>query len=123
MAYAAMKPAKQGLEEQVLEQTHRIRITLSSKNVKNLEKVCADLVKGGKDKQLRVKGPVRMPTKVLHITTRKSPCGEGTNTWDRFELRVHKRVIDLVSTPEVVKQITSITIEPGVEVEVTIAEV
>ena len=46
----------------------------------------------------------------------------GTNTWDRFELRVHKRVIDLFSSPDVVKQITSITIEPGVEVEVTIAE-
>lgn len=39
--------------------------------------MCADLVRGAKDKRLRVKGPVRMPTKVLHITTRKSPCGEG----------------------------------------------
>ncbi|KAE8724013.1 40S ribosomal protein S20 [Hibiscus syriacus] len=204
MAYAAMKPTKPGLEEP-LEQIHKIRITLSSKNVKNLEKVCADLVRGAKDKRLRVKGSVRMPTKVLHITTRKSPCGEdddeavfvgedltwsdvvnasgayepsyltraskvvndgagpsrndkgkspahnpissrpsrrclvdedemeedigvssdegdGTNTWDRFELRVHKRVIDLFSSPDVVKQITSITIEPGVEVEVTIAD-
>ena len=46
----------------------------------------------------------------------------GTNTWDRFEMRVHKRVIDLVSSPDVVKQITSITIEPGVEVEVTISD-
>ncbi|WKA06941.1 hypothetical protein VitviT2T_024817 [Vitis vinifera] len=116
MAYAAMKPTKPGLEEPQ-EAIHKIRITLSSKNVKNLEKVCADLVRGAKDKRLRVKGPVRMPTKVLHITTRKSPCGEGTNTWDRFELRVHKRVIDLFSSPDVVKQITSITIEPGVEVE------
>ncbi|KAI3801355.1 hypothetical protein L1987_29459 [Smallanthus sonchifolius] len=121
MAYAAMKPTKAGLEEP-LEQIHKIRITLSSKNVKNLEKVCSDLIRGAKDKKLRVKGPVRMPTKVLHITTRKSPCGEGTNTWDRFELRVHKRVIDLFSSPDVVKQITSITIEPGVEVEVTIAD-
>ena len=49
-------------------------------------------------------------------------CFTGTNTWDRFELRVHKRVIDLYSSPDVVKQITSITIEPGVEVEVTIAD-
>jgi small subunit ribosomal protein S20e len=39
--------------------------------------VCADLVRGAKEKRLKVKGPVRMPTKVLHITTRKSPCGEG----------------------------------------------
>ncbi|XP_077235501.1 small ribosomal subunit protein uS10y-like [Tasmannia lanceolata] len=121
MAYAAMKPTKPGFEESQ-EQVNRIRITLTSKNVKNLEKVCADLIRGAKDKHIPVKVPVRIPTKVLHITTRKSPCGEGTNTWDRFELRVHKRVIDLVSSPEVVKQITSITIEPGVVVEVTIAD-
>ncbi|XP_043715000.1 40S ribosomal protein S20-2-like [Telopea speciosissima] len=121
MALGMMKPVKPGLEAPH-EELHRIRITLSSKNVKNLEKVCADLVNGAKNKSLKVKGPVRMPTKVLLITTRKSPCGEGTNTWDRFELRVHKRVIDLVSSSEVVKQITSITIEPGVEVEVTIAD-
>ena len=46
----------------------------------------------------------------------------GTNTRDRFEFRVLKQVIDLFSSPDVVKQITSITIEPGVEVEVTIAD-
>jgi len=102
---------------------HRIRTTLTARHVRALEKVCADLVRGAKDKGLKVKGPVRLPTKVLHITTRKSPCGEGTNTWDRFELRVHKRLIDLHSPADVVKQITSISIEPGVDVEVTIADV
>lgn len=40
--------------------------------------VCTDLVCADKDKRIKVKGPVRMPTKVLNITTRKSPCGEGT---------------------------------------------
>ncbi|GJN94346.1 hypothetical protein Rhopal_007420-T1 [Rhodotorula paludigena] len=35
--------------------THRIRITLTSRNVKNLEKVCTDLVNCSKDKDLRVK--------------------------------------------------------------------
>ncbi|KZT57894.1 40s ribosomal protein s20 [Calocera cornea HHB12733] len=100
---------------------HRIRITLTSSNVKNLEKFCGDLVNRAKDKDLRVKGPVRLPTKVLKITTRKTPCGEGSKTWDRYELKVHKRLIDLNSTSEVVKQITSISLEPGVEVEVTIA--
>ena len=116
-------PVKPGKEEEVpAAQLHRIRITLTSRNVKNLEKVCADLIKGAKDKRLKVKGPVRLPTKTLRITTRKSPCGEGTNSWDRFEMRIHKRVIDLHSPSEVVKQITSIPIESGVEVEVTIAD-
>ncbi|CAM9194222.1 unnamed protein product [Sphacelaria rigidula] len=101
---------------------HRIRITLTSKNVKNLEKVCADLKKGAVEKKLKVSGPVRLPTKKLKIVTRKSPCGEGTNTWDRFEMRIHKRILDLHSPSEIVKEITSISIEPGVEVEVTIAD-
>uniref|UniRef100_A0A646QCZ6 Small ribosomal subunit protein uS10 n=1 Tax=Hemiscolopendra marginata TaxID=943146 RepID=A0A646QCZ6_9MYRI len=103
-------------------QIHRIRITLTSRNVRSLEKVCADLIRGAKDKDLKVKGPVRMPTKVLRITTRKTPCGEGSKTWDRYQMRIHKRVIDLHSPSEIVKQITSISIEPGVEVEVTIAD-
>lgn len=63
-----------------------------------------------------------MPTKILRITTRKTPCGEGSKTWDRFQMRIHKRVIDLHSASETVKQITSISIEPGVEIEVTIAD-
>jgi len=101
---------------------HRIRITLTSRNVRSLEKVCSDLITRAKRQSLRVKGPVRMPTKTLRITTRKTPCGEGSKTWDRFQMRIHKRVIDLHSPSEIVKQITSISIEPGVEVEVTIAD-
>ena len=65
---------------------HRIRITLTSRTVKSLEKVCNDLIKGAKEKDLKVKGPVRMPTKILRITTRKTPCGEGSKTWDRFQV-------------------------------------
>merc|ERR1711991_903778 len=117
---AAMK-SKQFEEDSAIK-VHRIRITLTSRNVKNLEKVCTDLIKGAKDKRLKVKGPVRLPTKTLRITTRKSPCGEGTNTWDRFEMRIHKRLVDLHSPSEIVKQITAISIAPGVEVEVTIAD-
>lgn len=67
------------------------------------------------------------------------PCGEGSKTWDRYELKIHKRLIDLHSSSEIVKQIvrlpismiiivshkllsqTSISLEPGVEVEVTIS--
>ncbi|ELV09700.1 40S ribosomal protein S20 [Tupaia chinensis] len=101
---------------------HRIRITLTSLNVKSLEKVCAALIRDAKEKNLKVKGPVRMPTKILRITKIKTPCGKGSKTWDRFQMRIHKRLTDLHSPSEIVKQITSISIEPGVEVEVTIAD-
>lgn len=73
---------------------HKIRITLTSRKVASLEKVCSELIERAKTKDLRVKGPVRLPTKNLKITTRKSPAGEGSKTWDKFEMRIHKRLIE-----------------------------
>jgi len=103
-----------------VQKIHKIRITLTSRKVASLEKVCSELLERAKSKNLRVKGPVRLPTKTLKVTTRKTPCGEGSKTWDMFEMRIHKRLIDLNAPTEVVKQII-INIEAGVEVEVTIA--
>jgi small subunit ribosomal protein S20e len=100
--------------------THRIRITLTSRNVRSIEKVCEELISRSKSKDLRTKGPVRLPTKTLKVTTRKTPCGEGSKTWDCFQMKIHKRLIDLDAPTEVVKQII-VNIEAGVEVEVTIA--
>merc|ERR1712008_291644 len=114
------KEGKENIQEQ--DQEHKIRITITSKNCSAIERISNDLVKAAKDKNLKVNGPVRMPTKTLRITTRKTPNGEGSKPWDRFQMRIHKRVIDLQSPTEIVKQITSISIEPGVEVEVTIAD-
>lgn len=82
-------PTKPGYEEPVEVKLHKIRITLTSRNVKNLEKgrnqciayllqqqqrvlnpVCSDLINRAKDKELKVKGPVRLPTKNLRIVSR-----------------------------------------------------
>ncbi|CAK7262858.1 40S ribosomal protein S20 [Sporothrix epigloea] len=99
---------------------HKIRITLTSRKVQSLERVCTELIERARSKDLPVKGPVRLPTKNLKITTRKTPCGEGSKTWDMYELRIHKRLIDLHAPTEVVKSVI-VNIEAGVEVEVTIA--
>uniref|UniRef100_A0AC34GY97 Small ribosomal subunit protein uS10 n=2 Tax=Panagrolaimus sp. ES5 TaxID=591445 RepID=A0AC34GY97_9BILA len=117
-------PGGQSITKPVQEETllPRIRITLTSQNVPSLEKVCEQLIRGAKEEHHEVKGPIRMPTKTLRITTRKTPCGEGSKTWDRYQMRIHKRLINLKCSSDVLKKITSISIEPGVDVEVTIAD-
>ena len=75
-----MDPKKQlGVPELAHEDHHKIRIILTSRNVTNLEKVTNELIKKAQSPDLGIKytGPVRLPTKRLRITTRKSPCGEG----------------------------------------------
>merc|ERR1712062_356196 len=118
---ASYKEGKEDLQTEQ-EQVHKIRITITSKNCAAIERISNELVKAAKDKQLKVKGPVRMPTKTLRITTRKTPNGEGSKTWDRFQMRIHKRVIDLQSPTETVRQITQLSIDPGMDVEVTICD-
>ena len=95
---------------------------MCSRKLKSIERICKNIISDNNGKNLSIKGPLRMPTKNLTVTTRKSPCGEGTNTWDKFENRIYKRTIDVISTENTLKMINSINIEPGVEIEVTILE-
>lgn len=99
------------------------RLTITGLHVKPLEATCSQIINASKDHDFKVKGPVRIPTKVLRVTTRKSPCGEGTNTFDRFEMRIHKRVIDLYCPSELVKDVTSFKLEPGVDVNVNVTNI
>jgi ribosomal protein S10 len=54
-----------------------IRITLKSQEVKNLEYVANTIISLAKERKFEVKGPRFMPNKILRITARKSPCGNG----------------------------------------------
>mmetsp|Transcript_69304 Transcript_69304/g.80864 ORF Transcript_69304/g.80864 Transcript_69304/m.80864 type:complete len:121 (-) Transcript_69304:186-548(-) len=114
------KDKTKGEEEQ---RKTRVRLTLTCKNLESVEKVSREMIGRAKGIEgVKVHGPVRMPTKILRIGTRKSPCGNGTNTFDKWEMRIFKRVIDFVCSTQELKEITSIKINPGVEVELNMTE-
>ena len=106
--------------EETFEEIQRIRMTLKGREVKALEHACSEIVSRSKNKGYDVKGPNRIPTKILRVTVRKSPCGEGTNTWDRYEMRIHKRVIDIYCPSSVVKDITTFKIDSSVDVNLVV---
>lgn len=81
----------------------------------------SDFLAKAQKRDLKSYGPIRMPTKTLRITTRKTPCGEGSKTWSRYQLRIHKRVLDMKSTSDIVREVTSnVNIDPVVTVEITV---
>ena len=65
-----------------------------------------------------MKGPIPLPTKRMKITTRKSPCGDGTATFDRFEMRVHKRIIDIPAEDRVLHPIIMLKIPRSVQIKI-----
>jgi len=99
------------------------KLTITHKNSKGLEITVREIqrkiegLKGG-NSNVTASGVSRMPTKTLHITTRKSPCGNGTNTYDHFELRIHKRVFHIRCSQKNFQNIISgIHTEPGMILE------
>jgi len=61
---------------------------------------------------------VPLPTKRLRVPVLKAPSGSGTATWDRWEMRIHKRLIDIDSEERVMRRIMRIRVPE--EVHVTI---
>ena len=62
-------------------------------------------------------GPIPMPTKKLKITTRKSPDGEGKASFERYQMRIHKRLIDIEINERVLRKIMKIQIPRGVRLK------
>ena len=107
-------------EEYNAEDMPTIRIILKSQETKNLEYVTNTIVKNAKEKQFIVRGPKFMPNKHLRLCVRKSPCGEGTNTFDAFEMKIHTRIVDIKCSPNSVSDITNFKIKPGVDINIKI---
>ena len=93
---------KKDKELEVEEEVKRYRIVITSTNVKTAELLISRLTRKveelSEDSNIRCNGPARLPRKTLNICVRKSPCGNGTETFDKFEMRIFKRVITLWSS-------------------------
>jgi small subunit ribosomal protein S10 len=96
----------------------KARIRLTSTDYIKLEEVCGELKVIAEKTGAKMNGPVPLPTKRLKVPVMKTPCGEGTATWDRWEMRIHKRLIDIDAEERVMRRIMRIRVPE--EVHVTI---
>ncbi len=96
----------------------KVRIKLNSTDINMLNDICNSIKGIAKKSGISISGPVPLPTKKLKITTRKSPCGEGTATFDRYEMRIHKRFIDLPANEKVLHNIMRMQIPKSVNIKI-----
>ncbi len=96
----------------------KVRIKLNSTDINMLNNICDSIKDIAKKSGITISGPVPLPTKKLKITTRKSPCGNGTATFDNFEMRIHKRLIDLPANEKILHHIVRMQIPKSVNVKI-----
>lgn len=93
------------------------RIKLTSTNITDLEKVAKDIRDIADKTGVKVRGPQPLPTKRLKITTRKAPTGEGSHTFDHWQLRIHRRILDVQADDRTMRAITKLRIPEDIKVE------
>ena len=98
----------------------RARIKLTSTDQEKLGVVCQEIRDIAKKIGVKLVGPIPLPTKKLVVPTRRTPCGDGSNTWDRFEMRVHKRLIEVDARDRVMRIIMRLRVPNDVYIEMEI---
>ena len=96
----------------------KVRVRLNSTDIEMLNNICNSISDIAKKAGIPISGPVPLPTKKLKITTRKSPCGNGTATFDNFEMRIHKRLIDLPVNEKVLHHIMRLQVPKSVNIKI-----
>jgi small subunit ribosomal protein S10 len=99
-----------------------VRIKLASIDIDMLNALCSSIRDIASKSGIVIRGPIPMPTRRLRITTRKSPCGNGKATFDRWEMRIHKRVIDLPMDERVLHNIMRVAIPREINIEIEMLE-
>ncbi len=97
-----------------------VRIKLSSTSVEDLNAVCEEIKAIAKRTGVRIRGPIPLPTKRLMVTVRRAPSGQGYHTFDHWEMRIHKRLIDMDADERAMRQLMRVRVPKTVRVEVEI---
>lgn len=101
----------------------RARIKLASIDINKVNQVCSSVKEIAEKTGVDVRGPIPLPTKKLKVTTRKSPCGNGTATWEKYEMRIHKRLIDLGADERTLRLVMRVPIPEGLNIEIEMVDV
>lgn len=93
---------------------------MSGTDPEKVDSVCTQIKQISTRTGVAIRGPIPLPTKRLHVPCRKSPDGEGSETWDRWEMRIHKRLIDLDADERALRQLMRIQVPDGVNIEIVL---
>jgi small subunit ribosomal protein S10 len=98
-------------------------IKLTGENHKDIDDVAGQIKTICDTGGITLRGPIPLPTRRLVVPVRKAPDGEGSETYDHWELRIHKRLLEMdISTGKdetALRAVTKIPIPDTVSIEIS----
>ncbi|MFN0128246.1 MAG: 30S ribosomal protein S10 [Verrucomicrobiales bacterium] len=101
-------------------ESQRIRIRLRAFDCRVLDKSVVEIVDTAKRTGAMVAGPIPLPTRIEKFTVNRSPHVDK-KSMDQFELRTHKRLLDIVNpTMNTVDELKKLNLPAGVDITIKI---
>ena len=101
-------------------QSQRIRIRMQAYDHRVLDQAVAEIVGTAQSTGSDVVGPIPLPTRVERFTVNRSPHVDK-KSMDQFEMRTHKRMLDIVSpTPKTVDELKKLNLPAGVDITIKV---
>lgn len=100
------------------EEQQVLRIRVRAYEHKILDTSIKQIVDTAKRYGAEIAGPVPLPTDVKKYTVNRSSFIDK-NSREQFEMRVHKRLVDILNpTPKIIDALTNLNLPAGVDIEV-----
>ena len=98
----------------------KIRISLKAYDHKLIDQSAVQIIETAKKTGAQISGPIPLPTKKEVVTILRA-VHKYKDSREQFEMRTHKRLIDILSpTPKTVDALTRLDVPAGVDITLKI---
>ncbi len=97
------------------------KIKLISRNKTDARDIAKQIIEIAKVSGVKYKGPIPLPTKVMDISTRKTPCGDGSHTFEHWQMRIHKWIVQIDGSEQALRQVMRILVPDTVQIEMSLS--
>ncbi|KKW47619.1 MAG: 30S ribosomal protein S10 [Candidatus Liptonbacteria bacterium GWC1_60_9] len=102
------------------EEAHKekLRLRVRAYDHKLIDNSCRQIIETAERNDGEVVGPVLLPTEVRRYTVNRSTFVHKDSR-EQFELRVHKRLIDILNpTRKIIEALSNLNLPSGVDIEI-----
>jgi len=101
-------------------QSQRIRIRMQAYDHRVLDQAVTEIIETARGTGSQVVGPIPLPTRIERFTVNRSP-NKDKKSMDQFEMRTHKRLLDIVGpTAKTVDELKKLNLPAGVDITIKI---
>src|SRR3989338_3833095 len=106
------------VKKQEEETQQRIRIKIRAYDHKIIDQACRTIIRTTQQSGANIAGPIPLPTEKNRYTVIRSPFVHK-NSREQYEMRVHKRLIDIINPlPKTIEDLSNLNVPAGVDIEI-----